>query len=609
MPATLSSGACRATDSGQQRAAHAGCRRSRRPRGVDTVHDGHHQAGDQQRQERGPGGGGHASSVRPARPPAGECGGPTGWSRPRTLGGSAHPDGRGLASEDDDVPTDADDLPRTLLITLTGEDRPGVTSAIFATLARAGVEVLDIEQIVLRAPAGARRPGHRPAGLEAGSATRWSARRTSLAMHVEVTRGVGDNRTRAVGRSHVTVIGVPLKATAFAAVAGRIADSGANIDRIERMARYPVTAIDLHVSGADPERLRRGPRGRGGPPGHRHRRPAGQPAAPRDAADRDGRRLHADPGRGHRDARGRGRLRGRGGPASPRRRCAGELDFEESLRERVALLAGLDAGALDRVYDRDRAGPRAPGPWSARCAGSGYRFALVSGGFSQITDRLADDLDVHYSRANELEIVDGRLTGRIVGDVVDRAGKAAALREFAAEVGVGEASVIAIGDGANDLDMLNAAGLGIAYNAKPVVQRRRAHVGERALPRRDHLPARHLPRGDRGRRRRGGHRHAGAAGLTVPSGSGQPRGRRGSPTTGRRPSRGRPGAVVLEDRERARRDSRPGASRRWPRVAVTVVEELRQRWRSSGCGRRRPAWLTSSGVSRTRSRVASGPAE
>ena len=84
-----------------------------------------------------------------------------------------------------------------------------------------------------------------------------------------------------------------------------------------------------------------------------------------------------------------------------------------------------------------------------------------------MTDRLAADLGIHYSRANELEIVDGRLTGRIVGEVVDRAGKARALREFAAELGISEDATIAIGDGANDLDMLNAAGLGIAYNAKP----------------------------------------------------------------------------------------------------------------------------------------------
>ena len=100
----------------------------------------------------------------------------------------------------------------------------------------------------------------------------------------------------------------------------------------------------------------------------------------------------------------------------------------------------------------------------------GYRFAMVSGGFSAVTDRIAADLGFDFARANDLEIVDGKLTGRVIGAVVDRAAKASSLREFAAELGIDEKSVIAIGDGANDLDMLNAAGLGIAYNAKPVVQ-------------------------------------------------------------------------------------------------------------------------------------------
>jgi phosphoserine phosphatase len=100
----------------------------------------------------------------------------------------------------------------------------------------------------------------------------------------------------------------------------------------------------------------------------------------------------------------------------------------------------------------------------------GYRFAIVSGGFSQITERIAADLGIDFAAANQLEVAGGRLTGRIVGPVVDRAGKAAALRRFAAEVGVSEAATVAIGDGANDLDMLAAAGLGIAFNAKPVVQ-------------------------------------------------------------------------------------------------------------------------------------------
>ena len=135
----------------------------------------------------------------------------------------------------------------------------------------------------------------------------------------------------------------------------------------------------------------------------------------------------------------------------------------------MALLEGLDAGALDKVYDALELAPGAR--TTVRVLKRlGYRFAIVSGGFSQLTDRLAEDLGIDFSVANELEVVDGRLTGRLVGDILDRAGKADALRRFAADSGVPVSATIAIGDGANDLDMLNAAGLGIAFNAKPVVQ-------------------------------------------------------------------------------------------------------------------------------------------
>src|SRR4051812_17375444 len=123
----------------------------------------------------------------------------------------------------------------------------------------------------------------------------------------------------------------------------------------------------------------------------------------------------------------------------------GEIDFEESLRARVALLEGVPATALDAVYDSIALAPGAR-TMVRTLRRLGYRFAIVSGGFSQITDRLAADLGIHFARANELEIVDGRLTGRISGPVVDRAGKAAALREFAASIGVPLAAVIAVGD-------------------------------------------------------------------------------------------------------------------------------------------------------------------
>jgi phosphoserine phosphatase len=358
--------------------------------------------------------------------------------------------------------------PETLLLTISGKDRPGVTSAIFETLTKAGVEVLDIEQIVLRR--------RLILGILVTAPRDWKRLRdaveetaTALGMAVEVDRGVGDNKVRREGRSHVTVIGAPLKAAAMAAVAGRIADSGANIDRIERMARYPVTAIDLHVSGTDPDRLRALLSAEAAAQGvdiavqssNLLRRAMRLIVMDVDSTLIQGEVIellaaHSD----HQSEVA----------AVTEQAMRGELDFEESLRARVSLLAGIPSTALDQVYDELVLAPGAR-TLVRTLRRLGYRFALVSGGFSQITDRLAADLGIHYSLSNQLEIVDGVITGRIVGDVVDRAGKATALRYFADQVGVPLESVVAIGDGANDLDMLAAAGLGVAFNAKPMVRR------------------------------------------------------------------------------------------------------------------------------------------
>jgi phosphoserine phosphatase len=357
--------------------------------------------------------------------------------------------------------------PETLLITLTGNDRPGVTSSIFSTLSRTGVEVVDIEQIVLR--------GRLILGVLVTAPRDWRKLKDAveeaargLGMSVEVDRGTGDNRARQDGRSHVTIIGTPLKAGAMAAVAGRIADFGANIDRIERMARYPVTAIDLHVSGADPDALRTILAAEAA------RQGLDIAVQPANLLRRGMRLIVMDVDSTLIQGEVIEMLAAHAGcepevAAITDAAMRGELDFEQSLRQRVALLEGVDASAIDEVYD---AIVLAPGARTLvrTLRRLGYRFAIVSGGFSQVTDRLAAELGIHFARANELEIVDGKLTGKILGEVVDRAGKAAALRQFAAEVGVPEASVIAIGDGANDLDMLSAAGLGIAYNAKPLVR-------------------------------------------------------------------------------------------------------------------------------------------
>lgn len=153
----------------------------------------------------------------------------------------------------------------------------------------------------------------------------------------------------------------------------------------------------------------------------------------------------------------------------------GELDFPEALRARVALLAGLDAGVLERVYtERLRLSPGAE-PLLAAARDAGLRTLLVSGGFTFFTDRLARRLSLDFTLANTLEIHEGRLTGRILGGIVDADAKAARVRQACSELGASPAETIVIGDGANDLRMMATAGLSVAFRAKPVVQQQ-AHA-------------------------------------------------------------------------------------------------------------------------------------
>ena len=371
-----------------------------------------------------------------------------------------------MSWEPDNLEPAMDELP-TLLVTFTGRDRPGVTTAVFGALSGFPVEVLDIEQVVLRGRLvlGFLLTLPRDAQRLVNAVSQVGA---ELGMEVEISRGMGDNQSRRDGRSHVTVLGTPLRPPAVAAIAGRIADSGANIDRIVRMARYPVTAIEFHVSGAQPDRLRA--------------------LLAAEAA-----RQRVDVAVQHAGLQRRGTrlvvmdvdstlvqteviemLAARAGCLDEVAQLTesamhGQLGFEESLRRRVALLAGLRVETLADVYrDLDLApGARTLVRTLKRL---GYRFAIVSGGFTQITDLLASDLGIDFAAANTLEVAGGRLTGALTGPFIDRGGKAIALRGFAELAGVPLSQTVAIGDGANDLDMLSAAGLGIAFNAKPVVR-------------------------------------------------------------------------------------------------------------------------------------------
>ena len=355
----------------------------------------------------------------------------------------------------------------TVLITVTGKDRPGVTAAVFETLSRFNVMVLDMEQIVLRGRLilGILVTAPRDFAMLARSVESTAA---ELQMEVDVARGQGDNDERRGERAHVTVLGRPLPPAAVSAVTGRIADTGANIDRIVRMARYPVTAIEFSVSGADFDRLRV-------LLGEEAVRQRVDVAVQRAGLVRHGRRLLIlDVDSTLVQGEAIDMLAEHAGVGAEvavitQRAMHGELDFEASVRDRVKLLEGLDATVLDDVYSAMELSPGAR-TLVRTLKRLGYRLAIVSGGFSQLTDRWVHELGIDYSRANELEIVDGRLTGRIVGRVVDRAGKAKALRQFAEDSKISLDRTIAVGDGANDLDMLAVAGLGIAFNAKPVVR-------------------------------------------------------------------------------------------------------------------------------------------
>lgn len=356
----------------------------------------------------------------------------------------------------------------TILVNVHGPDHPGISAGLMDVLTATGAEVYDIEQIVVRG----RLTLNVLIGVDGQKATirdlllfGWEQR-----LHIEF-EVVDPIPTPVKSMTVVTVLGERIEPDDFGAVARSIATGGGNIERIFRLSRYPVVSYELAVSDGDTTKIRE---------------QLMQTAAERPTID-----IAIQPEGLERRAKRMvvmdvdstlienevinllAEEAGVGDQVVEITTAAmrGEIDFEGSLRERVALLKGLDEDALQRAGRRITVTPGAR-TFIRTLKRMGMKTAIVSAGFTRFANALASDLDIDYSLSNTLDLKDGVLTGRLAGELVDGPRKATFLRDVAAQEGISPSQVVAVGDGANDLEMLAAAGLGIAFNAKPVVRER-----------------------------------------------------------------------------------------------------------------------------------------
>ena len=337
---------------------------------------------------------------------------------------------------------------------------------MFTALATHSVEVLDIDQAVIR---GQLTLGVLVRTAEDAAPLKADVERAMRVMDMTVRVGVDQpaDEVRRTATHAVVVLGRPLQAAAIGELTLRFGTLGVNIETIRRIADYPVTGLELTVSAPDDDALRVAVVDVAAAAGVDiavERIGIARRAKRLIVFDVDSTLITGEVIEMLADHTGT-RAQVEEITAAAMR---GELDFADSLRARVAMLAGLDAAVLDQVAD---ALVLTPGARTTirTLQRLGFRCGVVSGGFTQVIRHLEKELNLDFAAANTLEVVDGRLTGRVVGEIVDRAGKAQALERFAAQHGVGLAQTVAVGDGANDIDMLSAAGLGIAFNAKPVV--------------------------------------------------------------------------------------------------------------------------------------------
>ena len=357
----------------------------------------------------------------------------------------------------------------TGLILVSGQDKPGITQHLMKVLSEFVVKIIDIEQIVIRdrlllTVLISLDQGHAEAVVED-----LNVLQATLGLDIAVDFAYHNEKLQELDHLRVVIVGKEIKPSAIAIIATEIAKLGGNIEDIYRTSSAPVTAVELVLSLQN-DAIKK------------------VQSALAKVAVENGIDLAVELGGSARNLKRLVLLdmdstlieqevidllaeySGKSQIISDitAKAMSGELDFKQALSARVELLAGLDESVIDQVRQKVTLTKGAQ-QLITELHNLGHKVGVVSGGFIDVIEPILKDLEIDFYRANKLDIRDGKLTGKVVGKVIDGSEKLAVLREFASREGINIQQTVAIGDGANDLEMIQAAGLGIAFNAKPKV--------------------------------------------------------------------------------------------------------------------------------------------
>ena len=357
----------------------------------------------------------------------------------------------------------------TGLILVSGQDKPGITQHLMKVLSEFVVKIIDIEQIVIRdrlllTVLISLDQGHAEAVVED-----LNELQATLGLDIAIDFAYHNEKLQELDHLRVVIVGKEIKPSAIAIIATEIAKLGGNIEDIYRISSAPVMAVELVLSLQN-DAIKK------------------VQSALAKVAVENGIDLAVELGGSARNLKRLVLLdmdstlieqevidllaeySGKSQIISDitAKAMSGELDFKQALSARVELLAGLDESVIDQVRQKVTLTKGAQ-QLITELHNLGHKVGVVSGGFIDVIEPILKDLEIDFYKANKLEICDGKLTGKVVGKVIDGSEKLAVLREFASKEGINIQQTVAIGDGANDLEMIQAAGLGIAFNAKPKV--------------------------------------------------------------------------------------------------------------------------------------------